>query len=115
MVDLCEKCAKPLAAETGGCDCDPIVTTEVCHPRAPAETTTPMLIVKSILDSRLAICALLFLVTGALGLPVLWMSRAFRPATKIWLSLIVIAYTALLLAIAYYCFVMGWREVREFF
>jgi hypothetical protein len=43
------------------------------------------------------VLGLLFLVTAALGLPILWKSRGFSLAAKVVLSLVVTAYTALLL------------------
>ena len=52
---------------------------------------------RSLVDSPWLVLALLFFVTAALGLPVLWFSRGFSAVTKAMLSVIVLLYTALLL------------------
>ncbi len=53
-----------------------------------------------LLHSRGLILGLLFGVTAALGLPILWMSPVFTSMEKwIW-SVVVLIYTAILLAIA---------------
>lgn len=49
-----------------------------------------------LLDSRLAILALLFFVTGILGLPLLWMSGSFSQTEKIAWSIVVAIYTLVL-------------------
>lgn len=53
-----------------------------------------------LLHNRALIMGLLFGVTGALGLPLLWYSPVFTRQEKWFWSLINIAYTALLIAIA---------------
>jgi hypothetical protein len=49
------------------------------------------------IDNPWAVLALLFLVTGFLGIPVLWMSRGFTTTMKVVLSIVVTAYTLLLI------------------
>jgi hypothetical protein len=51
---------------------------------------------RDLLDNRQLILIMLFLVTAALGLPFLWLSRAFSPRSKIFLTFLVLAWTALI-------------------
>lgn len=50
-----------------------------------------------VLNSRGAMLAMLFCVTGALGVPFLWKSQTFSAAEKVIWSIIVTIYTGLLL------------------
>ncbi len=47
-------------------------------------------------DNPWVVLALLFLVMAILGLPVLWISKAFSVPMKIFLSIVVTLYTAAL-------------------
>ena len=67
-----------------------------------------------ILDQRLPILIILFGVMGVLGLPLLWMSRAFRFETRIILSIVVVIYTCLLAFAAYFACSMAWEAYAEF-
>ena len=53
---------------------------------------------------------MLFFVTAALGLPILWMSRGFSLAGKIIVSVLVIAWTVLILWL--FWLVMVWSYTR---
>ncbi len=63
---------------------------------------------EQLLGSRTMILVLLFGATGILGLPVLWMSRAFTTNEKILWSIVNSLYTLVLIAIAvgvcYWCY-----------
>jgi hypothetical protein len=59
-----------------------------------------------LIDNPWALVAILFLVTAALGLPFLWMSRAFNVWAKLALSIAVLAWTALVLWVFY--LIMAW-------
>ena len=48
------------------------------------------------LQNRLTVLAILFFVTGALGLPLLWVNRRFSIREQMIWSLVVTLYTALL-------------------
>jgi hypothetical protein len=43
------------------------------------------------------VLGLLFCATAVLGLPILWKSRGFSPVAKVLISLLVTAYTVILL------------------
>jgi hypothetical protein len=51
---------------------------------------------RELLDNPWLIVGMLFLVTAALGLPLLWLSRGFSRPAKIALTFAVLLYTALL-------------------
>jgi hypothetical protein len=51
---------------------------------------------REIVDNRVLLLSTLFFVTAALGIPFLWQSRAFTTTWKAILTIIVLAYTALL-------------------
>jgi hypothetical protein len=52
---------------------------------------------RDVVDHRWLVLALLFFVTAALGLPLLWASRAFSLPAKLALTFVVLAWTALVL------------------
>jgi hypothetical protein len=52
---------------------------------------------REVVDNPWVVLALLFLVMGFLGLPILWASRGFSRRAKVWLSLVVIVYTLALI------------------
>ena len=61
---------------------------------------------RQLIDNPWIMLATLFLVTAALGLPFLWMSRGFSRTSKVILSIVVIVYTALILWI--FWIIMAW-------
>jgi hypothetical protein len=62
------------------------------------------------IDNPWLVLGMLFFVTAALGLPLLWMSRGFTPIAKVVLTIIVLAYTALILWL--FWLVMVWSYTR---
>ncbi|MFG0263224.1 MAG: hypothetical protein ACF788_12600, partial [Novipirellula sp. JB048] len=54
-----------------------------------------------LLESRGAVLATLFLVTGALGLPLLWMNKAFSNVERVFWAITVSLYTALLIYVVW--------------
>ena len=62
------------------------------------------------LKMQLYMVLMLFLVTAALGIPFLWMSRGFSTGMKIFLSIVVTLYTVLILYLFY--LVMAWCYTR---
>ncbi|MEX0825009.1 MAG: hypothetical protein WD119_02530, partial [Pirellulaceae bacterium] len=53
----------------------------------------------TLLESRLAVLCILFFVTGALGLPLLWFSPRFSWPQRIFWGVVVTIYTILLIAL----------------
>ncbi len=62
-------------------------------------------------QSRGAVFATLFLVTGVLGIPLLWMNQKFSNTERIVWSVIVTVYTAILIAIAYAIVMWSYRQI----
>lgn len=63
---------------------------------------------EKLIQSKLAVLACLFLVTGFLGLPLLWMNRRFSAAERLLWAIIVTIYTLVLIglvgAIVIWCY-----------
>lgn len=63
-----------------------------------------------LLQSRGAVLAILFLVTGALGIPLLWINRNFSPLERIAWTIIVTIYTFIL--ISFTVWIVWWAYSR---
>ncbi|MEZ6135980.1 MAG: hypothetical protein R3C53_13850 [Pirellulaceae bacterium] len=62
----------------------------------PGQQTPPKKSVLDLLDNRWVMFVMLFGVTAALGLPLLWRSRGFSRTEKIFWSVVVSLYTVLI-------------------
>ncbi len=69
-------------------------------------------VMEQTLQSRLLVLATLFCVTGALGLPLLWISPAFSRIHKVIWSIIVMAYTCALIGGTWAIVVWAYRQFR---
>ena len=65
---------------------------------------------RSVIDNPWLMIVMLFLVTAALGLPFLWLSRGFSMLGKIVLTIAVLAWTALVFWL--FWLVMVWSYTR---
>lgn len=65
-----------------------------------------------LIDNPWLLIAMLFLVTAALGLPFLWMSRGFSTWAKIVLTLAVLAYTALIFWLFFLIMAWSWSQIE---
>ena len=54
---------------------------------------------EQLVSNRKVILAMLFFVTGALGLPLLWLSPAFNATEKVIWSLVTLVYTLMLIGL----------------
>src|SRR3954469_1945656 len=61
---------------------------------------------REIVDNQWLMIGMLFFVTAALGLPLLWISRGFSTWAKVVLTIAVLAWTALVLWVFY--LIMAW-------
>lgn len=68
---------------------------------------------RAAIDNPYVVLALLFLVTGFLGLPVLWISRGFGLTSKIVLSIVVTIYTLLLIGCTISVIWWSWARALE--
>jgi hypothetical protein len=66
--------------------------------------------VRRALDNPWLILLTLFFVTAALGLPLLWISRAFSAPAKIIVSIVVLIYTVALLWAFWLFMVFMWNN-----
>ena len=64
-----------------------------------------------LIQNKLLVLSCLFLVTGFLGLPLLWMNRGFSGAERIFWSVIVTIYTLILIAIVGIVLVWVYRQI----
>ncbi|MGB7344682.1 MAG: hypothetical protein WBD20_10735 [Pirellulaceae bacterium] len=64
------------------------------------ELGTPVKQKSSRLQSRFAVLSILFLITGAIGIPLLWVSPQFSRGEQVFWTIVVSLYTLSLLAIA---------------
>ena len=63
------------------------------------------------IQSRGAVLAVLFLVMGALGIPLLWMNKAFSNAERWFWAVVVTIYTALLIYIAWRICMWSYHQI----
>ncbi len=75
----------------------------VLHPSSPIEAT----LVRSensangISQSKFAVIGFLFLVTGAVGLPLLWVNRRFNNVERLFWTVAVLTWTFLLIGVTW--------------
>lgn len=65
------------------------------------------------LDNPWLMLAMLFFVTAALGIPFLWMSRGFSTVSKAVLTVVVLAWTVLILWLFWLVMVWSWTRVSD--
>ena len=80
-------------------------------PRSQGEGAPNQNSLRAAIDNPIAVLALLFLVTGFLGLPVLWISRGFTTTMKVVLSIVVTIYTLLLIGCTVGVLWWAWSKV----
>lgn len=68
---------------------------------------------RELIDNPWLILGMLFLVTAALGLPLLWISRGFSPVAKVAWSLVVLLYTALLFWLVWLVLVWSYGRIMS--
>jgi len=76
----------------------------------PAAQPPPARAARRVIDNPWLILAMLFFVTAALGLPILWLSRGFSAPAKTILSIVVLAYTVVLLWAFWLFLVFMWNN-----
>lgn len=68
---------------------------------------------RNAVDNPWLVLALLFLVMAILGLPILWMSRAFSTPMKVLLSVIVTLYTVALIGCTGAVLWWSWNTIQR--
>ncbi len=69
--------------------------------------------VSSVTESRAMVLAILFGVTGALGIPLLWVNKRFSVAERIFWSIAVLIYTTALVGITAAIVMWSYRMIME--
>ena len=77
----------------------------------PPGQTTALPLPPSLTHSRGAVLAILFLVTGAIGIPLLWMNPNFSTTERIVWSIVATIYTAILIGIVVAVLMWSWRVI----
>jgi hypothetical protein len=92
--------------ETSRRDLAPLADTTVAEPPVTPShgtnaqrTSRPRSEWEQLVSNRKVILAMLFFVTGALGLPLLWLSPAFNATEKVIWSLVNLVYTLMLIGL----------------
>ena len=87
--------------ETSRGESAPVTDTPVTpsHGTNAQRTSRPRSEWEQLVSNRKVILAMLFLVTGALGLPLLWLSPAFNATEKVIWSLVNLVYTLMLIGL----------------
>jgi len=65
------------------------------------------------LDNPYLILFTMFFVTGATGLPLIWVSRSFSPLMKVVWSIVVTLYTALIIYLTYLVVMWSWAQASQ--
>ena len=66
---------------------------------------------EELVQSRAAVLAILFLVTGALGIPLLWMNQSFSTIERIFWAIVVTIYTIGLIVVAWMIVMWSYRQI----
>lgn len=64
-----------------------------------------------LIQSKLAVLAVLFCVAGVLGIPLLWINKKFTKAERIVWSIVVTIYTAILVWIVIAILMWSYRQI----
>jgi hypothetical protein len=70
---------------------------------------------REIVDNQWLMIGMLFFVTAALGLPLLWISRGFSTWAKVVLTFAVLAWTALVFWVFFLIMAWCWSQLRPVF
>ena len=98
---ICPRCSSNVAGDDIGCgNCGAILNAAQNSNRIRKNAESAL---RTVCDNRWAVLGILFLVTAALGIPLLWCSRAFSWRGKALLTILVIAYTALIVWLVVFC------------
>ena len=94
-------------------DRDPPVA-PLAETRASASVrATPRRSLDPLLESKAAVLGVLFLVTGVLGLPLLWYSRRFAALERWFWAVVVTLYTSLLVALVVWVLYWSYRQLSS--
>lgn len=70
---------------------------------------------RAVIDNPYAVLAAVFLATAVFGIPLIWMCRAWSPAVKGILTILTLAYTALILWLFSLVMLWCWERIAPHF
>lgn len=88
-----------------------LVTPDQAAPADPLAANAGWSLESKLLQSRIAVIATLFLVTGFLGIPLLWMNKRFSHSERIAWSILVTVYTLILIWVAITIVMWSYRRI----
>ena len=68
---------------------------------------------RSVIDNPYAVLAAVFLAMAVLGIPLIWMCRAWSPTTKLLLTIVTLIYTALIFWGFWLVMAWSWNNIRQ--
>jgi len=95
---------------------NPSVAAEIVEAKLAPSQATPhgeQGLFERVTHSRLAVLGVLFLMTGFLGLPLLWMNPRFSNMERWLWAVIVTIYTCILIALAGWIVMWSWNSISN--
>lgn len=94
-------------------DNEPIIEAKLVNPEPESTTYVQPANQKKFLDNKWAVLAVLFSVTGFLGLPLLWTNKDFSNPERYFWAIVVTIYTVLLIAGAAAICIWSYRQIMN--
>jgi len=92
---------------------EPVNAEVIDSPHAARESKPPWW--REVVDNQWVMIGMLFFVTAALGLPLLWISRGFSTSAKVVLTIAVLAWTALVFWVFFLIMAWCWSQLEPVF
>lgn len=105
----CERCHAGMRPDDLRCPACGTPRPGVDLPEIPA--TSGAAARRGMIDNPYAVLAAVFLAMMALGIPLIWACRAWTPATKALLTVLTLAYTALVFWLFYLAMAWSWNRI----
>ncbi len=94
-------------------DDEPIIEAKLVNPEPESGAYYQPSNQKKFLDNKWAVLAVLFSVTGFLGLPLLWKNKGFSNLERYFWAVVITIYTVLLIAGAVAVCMWSYRQVMN--
>jgi hypothetical protein len=96
VTNECLHCHGGLAPGDARCTVCGTLRGETAPPPRTPDSSAPAAENRGLIDNPYAVLAAVFLAMAVLGIPLIWMCRAWSPATKVLLTIVTLIYTGLL-------------------
>jgi hypothetical protein len=80
----------------------------------PATSTTDKRASRGVIDNPYAVLVAVFCAMAILGIPLIWACRAWSPRTKVVLTIVTLAYTALIFWLFWLAMVWSWSRIGPY-